>query len=371
MSSRPGFYSGDRYSFGNSDPAAAVSEVIGSFLLISIVVLAVAIIAMVLFSQTGPQQIPNVNFMVGMDTANPPNLYIYHNGGDSLNKSQFDIMINNVIVPRANYDISGGDPWALGKNIIVHGMAYGANNVALVYNATGTGSVVIRSASANFSRNSQGINPEIVAVSSYPPAIDITQLTQNVNNRSIDFYQENGTIPTGTVKFNVTGANSTISTALLTYPLAVGSVVQITANPGAQSFRISGIGNQIWELNGDSVNVVVTNGSGGPPLPSPIFHAWITGYQDLQSNLTFSTTTTAPLLQNYTALAINNYPSAASMQRFTGQIKNGEMTDPGIVINNARPTGTGLFVLQFEKNRGLYFAGDASSITQGATQIFP
>lgn len=368
MSSRAVSKNGDREaSFGNNELTSGVSEVIGSFLLISIVVLAVAIVAVALFSQTGPQEIPNVNFMVGIDTATPPDLFLYHNGGDSLNKSQFDLMINNAIVPKSSYDIIGGDPWALGKSIIVHGVTYGSNNIALVYNSTGTGSVVIRSASANFSRNSQTVTTENI-VSSYPPVIDITQLTQNVNNRSIDFYQENGTIPTGTLKFNVTGTNSTIYTSSGIFSLSVGSVVQLTTSPVAQSIRIVGIGNQIWELNGDNVNLVVTNGSPVPPTLT-IYHGLITGYRDMQSNMTPKTTNPG---QNFTALVINNYPSSDRMQMFTGQYMNSKQaTDPLITIINAKPTSTGLFVLQFEKNRGLYFAGDASSITQGATQIFP
>ena len=89
----------------------------------------------------------------------------------------------------------------------------------------------------------------------------------------------------------------------------------------------------------------------------------------MQSNIIVKTTTPG---QNFTALAINNYPSYGVMQQFSGQFMNSkQVTDPLITINSAKPTNTGLFILQFEKNRSLYFVGDASSITQGATQIFP
>ena len=258
--------SGDRIAgralfVGTSDPACGVSEVIGSFLLISIVVLAVAIIAMVLLSQTGPQEIPNVNFMVGTDRSNPPNLYLYHNGGDPLTVGDFSVLVDGVAT---NYHVMGGGSiWSLGKTVnITLALNQVPKNVVLVYNRTGTNAVVLRSASVNISSMPNNINPDVLSGVTFPPVIDVTQLTQNVNNRSIDFYQENGTAPTGTLKFNVTGTNSTIYTISGSIiPLLATDVVQITTSSSAQSLRIAGIGNQIWELNGDNVNLVISNRS--------------------------------------------------------------------------------------------------------------
>ena len=51
---------------------SGVSEVVGAILLISVVVIAVSVIAVVLFSQQTPQKIPNVNIMVGTDNKVPP-----------------------------------------------------------------------------------------------------------------------------------------------------------------------------------------------------------------------------------------------------------------------------------------------------------
>ena len=47
------------------DNSSGVSEVIGAILLISVVVLAVAIIAVGLFSQPLPQKIPDARFITG------------------------------------------------------------------------------------------------------------------------------------------------------------------------------------------------------------------------------------------------------------------------------------------------------------------
>lgn len=348
---------------------SGVSEVIGSFLLISIVVLAIAIIAVVLFSQTGPQEIPNVNFMVGTDNKISPTLYLYHNGGDPLNISEFTVLVDGSPVPNPQI-VGGGSVWSLGKSLYVT-LSSGSvpKNVVLVYNKTGANSVVLRSASVNVATMPGNISPDIISGSVFPPVIDITQLTQNVNNRSIVFYRENGTTLSGTLQFNVTRLNSTINTnSSGVLPLDVGSTVLITTS-STQSFRVDGIGDQLLELTADSVNLQITNRSSGniPSRGVTINHTWITGYKDMQSTLIL--TTTSGIYP--TALVVNNYPSVDKMQQFTGQIVNQPMDNPNIVITNARPTNVGFFILQYDKIRGMYFAGDASGVTWNSNQIYP
>ena len=355
-------------SSASTDPCSGVSEVVGSFLLISIVVLAIAIIGVVLLSQTGPQQVPDVNFMVGTNSNTPPTLYLYHNGGDPLTIGQFNVIVDNTVIPPSGLRVSDyGTTWSLGKSLVIP-LSFVPKSIVLVYNKTGSNAVVLRSASVNVSSLSGNIKPEVMAGSSYPPVIDVTQLMQNINNRSIDFYRENGTTPSGTLQFNVTGVNSTITTNVSVISLETGNVVVITTNSGTQSLRIAGIGDEIWELNADSVNLKISNRSSPfNDQPVIIYHSWITGYKDFQSGLTLSATTG---VANYTALAINNYPSSSRMQAFTGTIINGSNPDK-IVISNPKPTSTGLFILQYDKIRGMYFVGDATGITRNTNSIYP
>ena len=73
---------------------SAVSEVIGSVMLISVVVTAIAIIAVVLTSQPLPQKIPALDAIIssnGKDT-----IRIYHNGGDSLSRQEVAILVDGV-----------------------------------------------------------------------------------------------------------------------------------------------------------------------------------------------------------------------------------------------------------------------------------
>jgi hypothetical protein len=62
---------------------SAVSEVIGSVMLISIVVVAVAIVGVVLWSQPPPEEIPVLSAAIANQSCN---VIVSHNGGDTLEK---------------------------------------------------------------------------------------------------------------------------------------------------------------------------------------------------------------------------------------------------------------------------------------------
>ncbi|HVN73496.1 MAG TPA: type IV pilin N-terminal domain-containing protein [Methanoregula sp.] len=345
-------------------PFSGVSEVMGSFLLISIVVLAVAIVAVLLFSQTTPQQVPNVNFMVGTDSSTPPTLYLYHNGGDSLNAGEFSVLVDGV---SDAYQVGGGGTvWSLGKSLVIHLPAGTVpKSVVIVYNKTGSGSVVLRSASVNISTIPANIGSDIFASPTYPPVVDVTQLTQNVTNQSINFYREGGTkIQSGFLKFNVTRINSTMVTNNSVYPLIslnVGNVVTIVPDSNAQGIRIFGIGDQIWELTSDVSVLTVSNRSGSDigPVPVMINHTWITGYKDLQSTLSLQGSG-GPY---ETELAVNQYPSYVNELQFSSRVINGSSLKT-VTISSAGPLSTGLFVLQLDnKTKSMYFVGNATSIS--------
>jgi hypothetical protein len=336
------------------DSTAGVSEIVGSMLLISLVVAGVAIVAVVLFSQSSPQEVPNVNFMTG--TNSPPTfLYLYHNGGDTLTYGQFTVLVDGVSKP---YTISGGgNQWSLGKNLIVP-ISTAPDNVALVYNVSGSGGVVIHSASANVASASGTVSPDIVAGISYPPAVDVVQLMGNVTNNTIDYYRENGTIiqPGGFLRFTVSRTNSTMYTtsASIPVPLNPGDIVTITPDSVSQGMRVFGVGDQIWELTSEKATVAI---SGQQVYTGPVLHSWITGYTNLRSELNLSTASSPG--SYFTELAVNNYPSYERSQTFSSQIINGTSSRT-VLISGAGPNTIGLFVLQFDnKSKSTYFVGSA------------
>jgi hypothetical protein len=336
------------------DSNAGVSEIVGSMLLISLVVAGVAIVAVVLFSQSSPQDVPNVNFMTG--TNSPPTLlYLYHNGGDTLTSGQFTVIVDGVSKP---YTISGGgNQWSLGKNLIVP-ITGAPGNVAIVYNISGSGGVVIHSASANVAASGT-VSPDIITGLTYPPAVDIMQLMENVTNNTINFYRENGTLiqPGGYLQFTVSGTNSTMYTTSSTVPVVLnpGDIVTVTPDSVSQGMKVFGVGDQIWELTSEKATLSIT---GRSVYTGPIIHSWITGYSGMRSELNLSTASSPGLY--FTELALNNYPSYERSQTFSSQIINGT-SSRSILISGARPNAIGMFVLQFDnKTKSTYFVGSAS-----------
>ncbi len=86
---------------------AAVSEVIGSVMLISVVVTAIAIIGVVLTSQPPPQTLPALEAIIssnGKDTVR-----IYHGGGDTVTSREIAILVDGV--DRTTGFTLGGSNW--------------------------------------------------------------------------------------------------------------------------------------------------------------------------------------------------------------------------------------------------------------------
>jgi hypothetical protein len=345
----------------DADNGAAVSEVIGGILLISVVVIAVSVIGVMLFSQQTPQNIPQVNFMVGTDDKVPPTLYLYHNGGDTLTRGEFDVFVDGSIRP---YSISGGgSEWSLGKNLVVPVSAV-PENVVLVYNRSGGGSVVLRSASVDIPKGTGPISPDVIAfptqsgtcsIGNCSPDVILDAFMNNVTANSVSFYKEQGGSVLGSslnnyhIRFRVTDQNSESS---ITYHradpekinLSVGDTVTITLKNPSGNFRIFGISPQIWELSSDlaDIDIHLANGTNLPSVTDEdIVHMFIAGYDpaSFESTLVIDTSGTSD-----TTLVVN-----------ATRVING-LNGQHIVLSNVRPLTVGLFlIIQDDTKNGRTF----------------
>jgi hypothetical protein len=351
------------------DSGSGVSEVIGAILLISVVVIAVSVIAVVVFSQQTPQKIPNVNMMTGIDNKVPPTLYLYHNGGDTLTVGEFDVYVDGVIQP---YTISGGgNQWSLGKNLVVP-VSTVPKNVILVYNDSGTGSVVLRSASVNPSVFTGPINPDVL---SYPTPLGtcnigncssdeiLNAFMKNVTANSISFYKEKGGRILGSnandyhIRFKVTDQNSRSS---ITYHsaqpvrlnLSYGDTVTITLRNPSGNLRTFGISSQIWELSVDNadISIQLANGTSQPTITNEdIIQTFIAGYDPASFDSTLVIDASGA---SDTSLTVN------SSQLISGS------NNQHIVISNVKPLAVGLFEISQDdtKSGKTFFVGRADGI---------
>ena len=372
-----------------------VSEIIGAILMIALVVAAVAVVAVLLNSQTTPEKIPNVNFMTGTSapSAGKIDLYLYHNGGDALRRGEFAVVTDVDPEPVTDYSISdGSDEWSVGKNLILrdYDAANPPKSVAIVYTSGQSGSVVIKSGSSRIAELQKPIQADITPIpvgvsggTSLGPQVIINELIQNTTllgdalnqspgtlgpviadvivSNSTNYYREadNSIDRDTSIMLKIKGSGSTFSYgSTATKTLEAGDIIVVTqARNNPESWKIFGMGDQLWEFAADGVWVdwkkastgVWTNSSRGGT--TTLYHSWITGYEDIGSTLTI----TASGTNDYQALVYNG------VKQFEGRsdTSNGDVT-----IENIRPQGLGLFVLEYDHNtNSVYFVGYAEHVT--------
>ena len=342
-----------------------VSEVVGAVLMITVVVVAVSLIMVMLFSHATPEELPNVNFMAGSDSSG--NLYLSHNGGDRLTQGSFTVLVDSM---QCDYSLSDGSTvWSLGKNLFIPSSSgcfdpgLSEHRIAIVYDNTGSGSVVLRSASVGTATMQGEINPDTNPTAArlvFPPVISTRLLMGNITNNSVYCCGKDKTmISGGTIKFNITKSDSVINYQIggVHYPqltLETGDVVEITpfVDPGdafSVSDRMAGMGDQIWDMGAERADISITNRSGGDVSLDDVtlVDGWINGYKDMESTLIISLDPEEPI---YTNLRVNRDLTFESPQMIP------VYNNP---IHKARPTTTGIFLLRYDNaTKSMFFIGN-------------
>jgi len=141
---------------------SGVSEVVGATLLISIVVISVAVISVMVLSPGTPHKIPALDAVISNIDRN---VYIYHDGGDMLQKGEIIILVNgqDKTSSFAKNSVSGWSTWSVGESLVY--TAPGSDpisNVKIIY-TSGTGQGLL--SSAEFGPG--GMPTEVPVV--YPP----------------------------------------------------------------------------------------------------------------------------------------------------------------------------------------------------------
>ncbi len=122
-----------------------VSEVVGATLLISIVVISVAVISVMVLSPGTPHKIPALDAVISNIDRN---VYVYHDGGDMLQKGEIIILVNgqDKTSSFAKNSVSDWSTWSVGESLVY--TAPGSDpisNVKIIY-TSGTGQGLLSSA---------------------------------------------------------------------------------------------------------------------------------------------------------------------------------------------------------------------------------
>ena len=343
--------------------SSGVSEVIGAILLISVVVLAVAIIAVGLFSQPLPQKIPDSRFL---SQVNGSKVTIYHDGGESLYRGEFYVKIDNT--PYFNISPIGSNVWDIGKTIEFSTSF--SNPTVQIFYKTGSGDVLL---DLEQIQPPQNFVPDVYVppVPSCPACniincsdIQIRDAYDDIVTRTATIFirknKQASSLNAGILRFKVTKSGSTISIdGNKPMSLSVNDIIEIHRLQDKQDdFKIFGLGNTFYQMRGQDVSLRITyavNGTTKPFGTVTIDNAWITGYVDLGSSFTI---TSEPNQNEYTFLAINNtspYPYYNEYNKIP------------IIISGIRPIGVGLFSLDYDYNSqqdtGMSFVGTYASIS--------
>jgi PKD repeat protein len=179
----------------------AIAEIIGSLVLISIIALAFAILAMVLFSQPAPQKIPAVAISI---TNQSKIIRISHQSGDSILLNETKVFVNGV--PQSFTCNDCGDTWSIGKTLTIDysNQPNFPNKVDIVFSGAGTMQVLLSSIYLGTMTPTQ--TPVIIPTTPTP----VTTLTTPPVGAPIANFT--GTPISGTIPLTVTFTDSSTGT---------------------------------------------------------------------------------------------------------------------------------------------------------------
>ncbi|KUG14636.1 hypothetical protein ASZ90_015722 [hydrocarbon metagenome] len=342
----------------------AVSEVIGSILLISLVGIAVAIIAIMFLSQPVPVEIQSLNVIASYKDDDDL-LLLYHDGGDAMVKGEYRIRI----LPSGAVPNIPKDMWVIGEYLPFTDVQSKPDRIQIISTRGGQDTLIKEITIGTF------VTPGPITPSPRPPVcVDCDNLYGNCSEADIsDAYldiamntsyifqrvdSKTALSASGRLYFEVMDQGSKLFRSGVISPIDLhpGDIVTITLRSNSKDFRIFGLGDRFFHLQGKGVDLEISNTT-NPITASNIelYNGWITGYHDLGSSFSIESPKPTGSSGAYTLLVINGTV-----------IINDFNTDP-ITFSNIHPIGVGLFLLEDDSNSqdGVFFIGNAASYSVG------
>jgi len=337
---------------------SGVSEVIGSILLISLVGIAVAIVAVIFLSQPVPVETQNLNVIPSY--ANQT-LFLYHDGGDTMVKGEYKIRI----LPSGNELPITDDRWEIGEILEFPGIFDPPDSILIISTREGQETLI------KDIRIGQVITPGPIVPRPTPtpgPGDDcVVNFTERLTADAIHFSRSR-TGPANTaniggfINFTTNNSDSYLILGSTRRNLTPGQKVSI--NFKNDYVQIFSIGNKGWSLAGGDTTIQITN----PNLPTfngNLEDSWITSFTGFNSTLTFTAGWGGPGGGNtaFTKLIIRNTtwvpPPSESNKKYT--------------FINIRPSEPTLFLLHYPSNPAqekVLFIGQADEIRENDVPIY-
>jgi len=240
----------------------AVSEVIGTVILVGIVMIGIVLVGLLLLSNPAPSDVPALDSIISNRSQT---IYIYHKGGDPLFAGQYQILVDGLD-QTANFAIMnpGSEPWSVGETLAAT-MPTMPRHVVFILNQSGGGGggggTIISESDLNpiVDVPLHPLNPPLVAWSSSPPFGNATitfQFTDSSTGGNITSYFWN---------FNDASTNTTQSPA------------HVFPTPTAEY--------DLYSINHSATDSGGTNWAATTWLNRS---AWVTVYKNLTPTITFT-----------------------------------------------------------------------------------
>ena len=261
-------------SVDNEMKRRAVSEVIGTVILVGVVMIGIVLVGLLLLSNPAPTKVPAFDSLISNRSKT---IYIYHKGGDPLFAGQYKVFVDGVDQTGSFAIMSpGSEPWSVGETLAATLSTMPRHVVLLLTQAGGGGTVISESdLSPILIVPLHPTTPPSVAWSSSPAFGNATTLFQFTDSSTGEYISS--------FYWNFNDANTS------------------TTQSPAHAFPCNTGESCVY-----SINHSVTN-SGGSPWEATSWlnrSAWVTVYKNLTPTVTFTQDTTSgnpPLTVTFTA----------------------------------------------------------------------
>jgi len=261
-------------SVDNEMKRRAVSEVIGTVILVGVVMIGIVLVGLLLLSNPAPTKVPAFDSIISNRSKT---IYIYHKGGDPLFAGQYKVFVDGVDQTGSFAIMSpGSEPWSVGETLAATLSTMPRHVVLLLTQAGGGGTVISESdLSPILIVPLHPTTPPSVAWSSSPAFGNATTLFQFTDSSTGEYISS--------FYWNFNDANTS------------------TTQSPAHAFPCNTGESCVY-----SINHSVTN-SGGSPWEATSWlnrSAWVTVYKNLTPTVTFTQDTTSgnpPLTVTFTA----------------------------------------------------------------------
>jgi len=343
-----------------------VSEVIGSILLISLVGIAVAIVAVMFLSQPVPVEVQSLN-VIATYKGDEGLLLLYHDGGDAMVKGEYRVQLDPSIHDPIDYP----PRWVIGEYLPIEGVLSKPDRIQIISTRGGQDTLIKEITIGTV------ITPGPITPSPRPPSGGCSQeeldeylnetyveyYTQQLANTSIYFTKSRRDLTgqqgiSGFINLTITSSDSYLIVGENKENIMNGSRLSIEYNQ-ASSANIFSIGNKGFTFSGSSVNIRITGMT--PRTYVTLTDGWITSYNrdTFESTLSFEAGKGSG----------TSYPTRLVIKN---NMQIDEPTNSIFTFTNIRPAGPYLFILNYPSvdSEPVRFVGLAQTIKRGNTIIY-